>query len=146
MVEILNSDIVIKYIPQWNLTDPKLANALEEVVPTKIRGGKINVIFSTMSEIKRLNLDYRNVDNPTDVLSFLYEDKDVMGEVYVCPEYISQGYFGRDGVVEIVRCIIHGFLHLAGENHNTTFDGKATEPMFEKQETMLESIIKQLNI
>jgi probable rRNA maturation factor len=146
MVEILNSKTVTQYIPQWQVDDKKLALAVEEVLPQKIRGGKINVIFSTLSEIKRLNLEYRNIDNATDVLSFGYEEKEFMGEIYVCPEYISQAYTGRDGVVEVLRCIVHGALHVAGEEHKGTFDGKASEPMFEKQEAMLNSIIGQLNI
>jgi probable rRNA maturation factor len=146
MVEILNSNIIAGYIPKWNISDSTLAASLKEVIPGKVRKGTTNVVFSTLGEIKKLNLEYRNIDNPTDVLSFLYEDKNVTGEIYVCPEYISQAYSDRDAVVEVLRCIVHGFLHLAGEEHKSNFDGKATEPMFEKQEKMLESIIKELKV
>jgi ssRNA-specific RNase YbeY (16S rRNA maturation enzyme) len=70
----------------------------------------------------------------------------MVGEVYICPEYISQAYSGRDLGVEILRCIVHGILHLAGEDHKGNFTGDRTEPMFEKQEEMLDSILKQLEI
>jgi probable rRNA maturation factor len=146
MVEILNSNIIAGYIQKWNISDSVLAESLSKVIPDRVKDGTTNVVFSTLSEIKKLNLDYRNIDNPTDVLSFLYEDKNVTGEIYVCPEYVSQAYSDRDAVIEILRCIVHGFLHLAGEEHKSNFDGKATEPMFEKQESMLESIIKELKI
>jgi probable rRNA maturation factor len=146
MVEILNSNIIANHIPKWGIPDPDLASSLEKVVPDKVKDGTINVVFSILNDMKKLNLEYRNIDNPTDVLSFLYEDKNVTGEIYVCPEYITQAYSDREAVVEILRCIVHGFLHLAGEEHKSSFDGKTTEPMFQKQEQMLESIIKELNI
>jgi probable rRNA maturation factor len=146
MVEILNSNIVSEYIPQWKISDEKLSSALNSVLPQRLNTGTLNVAFVTLSEIKRMNLDYRNIDNPTDVLSFMYEDKNVIGEVYVCPEYISQGFKERDAVVEVLRCIVHGFLHLAGEKHKGHFEQKTDEPMFEKQEQMLDNVINQLKV
>lgn len=146
MVEILNSKVISPFLPQWQINDPDLALAVKNVLPGKLRSGKINIIFSTLNEIKRLNLEYRNIENATDVLSFGYEEKEFLGEIYVCPEYISQGYSAREGIIEILRCIVHGMLHIAGEKHTGHFEGKATEPMFVKQEEMLENIIKQLKI
>jgi probable rRNA maturation factor len=66
-----------------------------------------------------LNLKYRKINSPTDVLSFgmdgLYGE--MVGEIVIAPEYVR---FDRVGVEELV---VHGALHLAGMDHGDEFEG-----------------------
>jgi probable rRNA maturation factor len=67
----------------------------------------------------KLNLQYRNLDSPTDVLSFEIDGPfgEMVGEIVVAPEYVR---YDRIGVEELV---VHGALHLAGMDHGDEFEG-----------------------
>lgn len=110
-----------------------LARALNKIFPQKTNT-IINVIFVSEGEIKKLNRDFRNCNEPTDVLSFNISDD--LGEIYICPEYIKKNR--SDAEVEIVRMIIHGVLHIIGYQHEDYFDEKnISEEMFKIQERYL---------
>ena len=83
-----------------------------------------------MSVIRELNLKYRKIDSPTDVLSFDIDGPygEMVGEIVVAPEYV---HFDRAGVEELV---VHGVLHLAGMDHGDEFAGSE---MAEMQEAVL---------
>ena len=62
---------------------------------------EISLTFTTPDEIRKLNNDYRNVDEPTDVLSFPlidFENKEenffmpvlTLGDIVICPEEVSR--------------------------------------------------------
>lgn len=104
----------------------------------------VNIVFVTEKEIQKLNKQYRNMDSITDVLSFNFDMKEFLGEIYICSEYVKKT--ASDYKEEIIRLIIHGILHLLGFNHRNSLDNKSekTEQMFVKQEKILENILKEL--
>jgi probable rRNA maturation factor len=81
------------------------------------RVGEVSVALVALSVVRKLNLKFRNIDSPTDVLSFeidgLYGE--MAGEIVVAPEYVC---FERAKVEELV---VHGALHLAGMEHGENF-------------------------
>ena len=83
------------------------------------RIGEVSVAVVHLSTIHEINLKFRKIDSPTDVLSFeidgLYGE--LAGEIVVAPEYAS---FERAQVEELV---VHGALHLAGMEHGENFVG-----------------------
>jgi probable rRNA maturation factor len=83
------------------------------------RIGEVSVALVAMPVIQDLNLKYRNIDSPTDVLSFDIDGPygEMVGEVVIAPEYVR---FDRAGVEELV---VHGALHLAGMDHGQEFEG-----------------------
>lgn len=75
-------------------------------------------------EMRRLNLEYRKKDAVTDVLSFSFsedgEEKEIQGEIILCPEVIFENA-REDGVKmekEMAKNIIHGTLHIIGYEHS----------------------------
>jgi probable rRNA maturation factor len=96
------------------------------------RMGEVSVALMALSVINNLNLKYRKIDLPTDVLSFGIDGPygEMVGEIVVAPEYVR---FDRAGVEELV---VHGALHLAGMDHGDEFEG--TE-MAAVQEAVLRS-------
>ena len=104
----------------------------------------INVIFVDEKEMQRLNKEYRNVDDVTDVLSFNLDAEGFLGEIYICPKYVKKTVENYEE--EIIRLIVHGILHLLGFEHKTKLDdiSKQKEDMFVKQEEILENILKDL--
>jgi probable rRNA maturation factor len=80
--------------------------------------------------IRALNRDYREVDRPTDVLSFPLADaaerddpaREVfLGEIYVSFETAraQARASGRAFAREVAHLAVHGLLHLLGRDHGT---------------------------
>jgi probable rRNA maturation factor len=77
--------------------------------------GHVAVEFVSEARIRELNRDYRQLDEPTDVLSFgVDEDGPAagpreLGDIVICPEHAA----------DVREAIIHGALHLSGMDHET---------------------------
>jgi probable rRNA maturation factor len=141
-LEIYGWDILKKHFPDISFSKNKLRDILKkEFSPFEVND--VNVIFTTKKQIQELNKEFREKDSPTDVLSFEIEEEPLEGEIYVCPEYVGEG----DGEKEVVRLIVHGFLHVVGYEHEGYFkeDSNEQEKMFVKQEEVLENIYNNLN-
>ena len=79
--------------------------------------------------IRKLNREYRNVDRPTDVLSFPLEEAAqrngvrrprVLGDVVISLQTARRQAkdYGAPLEREIERLLIHGILHLLGHDHH----------------------------
>ncbi|MCD4669435.1 MAG: rRNA maturation RNase YbeY [Actinomycetia bacterium] len=91
----------------------------------------LNIIFITNDEIQKFNKSYRNIDGPTDVLSFSYlldiddagtgDGTAVIGEIYISPEEALKNSRnqGKDWSLEleIMMLVVHGMLHIYGYDH-----------------------------
>ncbi len=82
------------------------------------RMGEVSVVLVPLTVIHELNLKFRSMDSPTDVLSFEVDGPygEMVGEIVVAPQYVE---FDRAEVEELV---VHGALHLAGMDHGENFD------------------------
>ncbi len=94
---------------------------------------EVSVRVSDDDELHDLNREYRNVDRPTDVLSFAAEDDDDNGPQFVlppdAPRYLGDiaiSYervleqardYGHSAARELAYLTAHGVLHLLGYDH-----------------------------
>ena len=84
---------------------------------------EISLSFVSMEEIHQLNKMYRQVDRPTDVLSFPMiedeEDEILLGDVVICLEQAQKQAeeYGHSQMREIVYLFVHSVLHLLGYDH-----------------------------
>lgn len=129
--------------PNISILESTVINSLQKEFST-FDISTINVVFVDEKEIQRLNKQYRNIDDVTDVLSFNLDAEGFLGEIYICPEYIKKTVEKYEE--ELIRVTIHGILHLLGFEHKTKLDdiSKQKEDMFVKQEEILENILKEL--
>ena len=105
-----------------------------------------NIIFVGTEEIHRINKEYRNIDRPTDVISFALEDEldnyeselRVLGDIYICIDiaYEQAETYGHTKIREICFLATHGILHLLGYDH---MEEEEEKKMFERQEALLNS-------
>jgi probable rRNA maturation factor len=98
----------------------------------------INVILVSNEKIHELNLTYRQIDLPTDVISFENEDSlEELGDVFISiDKTISQANdYGHSFERELAFLSVHGFLHCNGFDHLTKEE--ETE-MFSLQDIILE--------
>lgn len=96
----------------------------------------VQVIFVDETEIQRLNYFFRQMDKPTDVLSFASDEDDSLGDIFIClskaekQAKILSHSFER----EVAFLAVHGYLHLNGFTHDTLEEEKA---MIKKQNEIL---------
>ena len=97
------------------------------------RMGEVSVALVEPPVMRELNNKFREIDSPTDVLSFGIDGPygEMVGEIVVAPECVS---FDRSGVEELV---VHGALHLAGMDHGDDF---AQSEMAVVQEAVLRDV------
>lgn len=112
----------------------------------EIEKAVFDIVFVTNDEIKRINREYRSVDNITDVISFALEDSGgyqnseirVLGDIYIALDvaYEQAFMYGHSDIREICFLITHGILHLLGYDHMEEDEEKI---MFDKQKELLEN-------
>ena len=102
-----------------------------------------NVILVDNQYIHKLNKEYRNIDRPTDVISFALEDYNditydfrLLGDIYISLDKVKEQSieYQHSYLRELSFLSVHGLLHLLGYDHIKKEDEKI---MFEKQEELL---------
>jgi probable rRNA maturation factor len=95
--------------------------------------------------IGAMNAEYFDKNGPTDVIAFSLHgaDEPVLGDVYL--GYQQAGRQAEElGIPleeELLRLTIHGTLHVVGYRHPEGDERFETE-MYQKQEALLESLVK----
>ncbi len=80
-----------------------------------VEDGHLAVSFVGADQIRELNREHRDLDEPTDVLSFPVDATDEaygpreLGDVLICPEHTA----------DLDEAVVHGVLHLVGMDHET---------------------------
>ncbi|MEJ8304218.1 rRNA maturation RNase YbeY [Saccharibacillus sacchari] len=126
-----------------------------------VTDGEVALTFVDDEEIHRLNKEFRNIDRPTDVLSFAMRESvgeepeityevetedevgpefdEMLGDIIISvPRAIAQSEdYGHSVERELGFLFVHGFLHLLGYDHQTPEDEAV---MMGKQEAVLQQI------
>jgi probable rRNA maturation factor len=90
--------------------------------------GILSVVFVSDSEIQGLNARFLGKERPTDVIAFPLDDEEdeIWGEIYISVDRAREQAEEYDVTFpeELVRLVIHGILHLLGEEDDTKSDRK----------------------
>lgn len=127
-----------------------LIHAAKEEVLEKT--SELSVTFVTNERIQQINSEYRNIDRPTDVISFALEDEVegeqelllsdenpvLLGDIIISVEKAKEQAeeYGHSFSRELGFLSVHGFLHLLGYDHMNEQEEKE---MFKRQDVILES-------
>ncbi len=163
MLNIENEQEKLEITPE---IEEKLKDALETV--TSGEGVEydsvVDLIFTDDEGIKRINESERNIDAPTDVLSFplleypagkvyseVYSDENLkdhmflndslmLGDVVISGERaVSQaGEYGHSIMRETVFLFVHSLLHLLGYDHMNEEDRKKMNEREDRYMTLLD--------
>lgn len=114
---------------------------------------EVSILFCNNSYIQELNKSYRNIDNPTDVLSFEndyeYEEDGIkwktVGDIAISIEMINENakYFNTTDNDELKRLLVHGLLHLNGMDHGDEHIESGVEPKCQML-ILQEKLLKEL--
>ncbi len=142
-VQVDFDERISEYVKEHTNENIDIKDYIEKIVKLALELNNIsfeNVCISISSaskeEINKLNLEYRNIDRPTDVLSFpifereeieefknVPEDKKLkeveLGDIVLCMDIIySQSIEYGTGIIrEVLYMITHGVCHLLGYDH-----------------------------
>ena len=107
-----------------NTTKEKLPDHPFKKMAERVLGEKydLSLVIVDAKEIQRLNLENRNKDEPTDILSFPLNDQ--AGEIFLCLSETKKEAlkFERDFDNFVGFLFIHGLLHLKGFDHSSTME------------------------
>lgn len=124
--------------------------------------GQVNVLLTDNEGIRRYNREYRNLDRPTDVLSFPNLDFDtpsdfsipkereadyfdpesgelLLGDIIISVDKVREqsGAYGHSMLREFAFLTAHSMLHLCGYDHMTEEEAAVMEA---KQEQILQRV------
>ena len=114
-----------------------LNKAIDEAIHTSGGPGEAEVSLMLVDDrrIHALNLEYRGVDRPTDVLSFALQEEmdeepdsefedDMLGDIVISVERAREQAeeYGHSFEREIIYLAVHGTLHLLGYDHEEEDD------------------------
>ena len=145
-LSIYNWDLLSKHFSHFSLSSKDLTKILQKQF-SEYNLFQVGIVCVESEYMQRLNREYRGKDYVTDVLSFNLDTEPLMGEVYICPEYIFSNTKQELFQEEVIRDIVHGLLHIAGYDHKEklTKESIDKEEMFILQEKILKEVMKLLN-
>ena len=153
------NSIVIDYSdPKYKIFAPKMevVSFLNQVLEYEnLDRVQFSVSFINEEQMHSLNLQYRGIDDSTDILSFAVRDGndefefvsgksryENIGDILICPEVCERNasLFNITAWEELHRLLIHGVLHLNGMDH---LSNDASEPMLVHQEDIMNKIFNE---
>jgi len=130
--------VIVEFHNQTSENTEEIETLINSIFKEIDEEKNMQIIFLTQQEIHQYNLTYRNVDRPTDVLSFPNDDieDDSLGDIFISIDQakLQAKDYGHSFQREIGFLSVHGYLHLKGYDHHTPEEEKE---MFELQEEIL---------
>lgn len=140
---IIKSKKWLNYIRKEDIYNyiENIFNNVIEILNYKISNNKIielSIIFTDDKNIQKLNKNFRNIDKPTNVLSFplyekefknvlKYENYIAIGDIVLSIETIEKESLGQSFTNHLTHLIVHSLLHLFGYDHIDEKEGKEME-------------------
>ena len=110
----------------------------------------VNVVLTNDENIRNINREHRQIDKPTDVLSFpMYEreelenlkleNEDILGDMVISIERVEEQAkeYGHSFERELAYMVVHSFYHLLGYDHIKEEDKMKMRP---KEENILQKL------
>ena len=143
MNKVIFNNLTEEKVEEENLINDVLEFAMKK---EQLENTSFSVIFVDNKYIHNLNKTYRNIDRPTDVITFALEDDEsiingsdnrMLGDIYISLDRAHEQAeeYGHSFKRELSFLAVHGFYHLLGYDHQTEEEEKI---MFGKQEEILE--------
>ena len=145
-------EIIYKDIEPNNKYEETIKKVLEQCFKEeKIENSKLSITITLTNpdNIQKINKEYRNIDKPTDVLSFPmfekeeleekiknedFEHEDILGDIIISIQKVQEQAkeYEHSFERELSYMVVHGFYHLMGYDHIKEEDKNKMRPKEEK--------------
>jgi len=122
----------------WN-AEPKAEACVREALAaaaSRVPGdGEVSVLLADDAAVRVLNRDWRQIDKPTNVLSFPAPKQPagepVLGDIAIAYETVAReaDEEGKPFLHHLAHLAVHGYLHLMGYDHQTDSEAEAMEAL-----------------
>jgi len=111
---------------KYNIDFQKIASM---AVFTGHKDSEVSITLVDDKKIHKLNKQYRDIDRPTNVLSFELGDDILLGDIFISLDtVIKEAKLAGISVQEhTAHMVVHGMLHLQGYDHLNDKDAKVME-------------------
>jgi probable rRNA maturation factor len=138
---VIAVDVVTKS-KKW-IGKEKLVERLAKKLISLVKSDAQELAISLVSDrqIKKINLQFRDKNKPTNVLSFPAFDRVFLGDIVIAYETLEREAKEQKKKFNdhLTHLILHSILHLLGHDHEE-------EKMAQKMEKLEIKILKQLDI
>src|SRR5690554_349914 len=126
----------VNYFNRTKIKTEEIKKTLNHVFSFIDDDKSMNIVFVSNKKIHEMNLYFRNIDRPTDVLSFEEDDIESLGDIFISLEKAQEQSvaYGHSFLREVAFLAVHGYLHLKGYDHMTK---EEEQIMIDKQEEIL---------
>jgi probable rRNA maturation factor len=123
--------------PLWD-AEPAAAETVRRAINAAARyctaHGEVSVVLADDEAIRLLNRDWRQIDKPTNVLSFPAampkgSPEPLLGDIVIAYETVARESTEehKSFLHHLAHLAVHGFLHLIGYDHQTDSQADAME-------------------
>ena len=122
----LKIDVFSQNVPLPQLNKNDLKKVLTKLIINErvdFSFGTLNIVICDDDYLHKLNVKFLHHNFLTDVITFDYSDHDFLsGEIYVSSDRVMENAkkFSQPYKTELIRVIIHGFLHICGYKDKNT--------------------------
>ena len=132
IINFLNEELARKYLEWPKIIETTLSKGAEcQEIPPE---AELGVTLGDDEYLQMLNREYRNIDRPTDVLSFALNEGEedssdeemLLGDIVISVDRVlSQAQeYGHSETRELAYLAIHGLMHIMGYDHEKPEDKK----------------------
>ena len=95
------------------------------------KSAQISITLTGDAEIHKLNKEYRDIDRPTNVLSFELGDATLLGDIFISLDTVLREAAAQNISVydHTAHLVVHGVLHLMGYDHINDNDAARMEAL-----------------
>lgn len=125
-------------LPDAEAIAERALNVASEMAHVKLMdGAELALLLSDDAHVKSVNQEWRNIDKPTNVLSFPSVEANKLartpfiGDIIIAYETVQREaeHDGKDFADHFTHLVVHGFLHLVGFDHQTDDEAKVMEAL-----------------
>lgn len=148
-------DVILTNFPEELVFEDEISAVVEQAAVKVaelygLENAEVSVTLTDNAYIHTLNQKYRNIDRPTDVLSFALNEGDepevvdgpelnVLGDIIISVERAKEQAleYGHSLKREMAFLTVHGMLHLLGYDH---MEEEARQEMRQEEEFVMEKL------